>query len=75
MRLTYTHTHLPQLLKVRVATDVVVQIVPVVVVGRDRELGGDCLEGPALRGTAQSVGVQPGTTLQWGPSAPSRWQY
>ena len=59
--------YLPQFLEVGVATDVVVEVVPVVVVRGDGELGGDCLEGPALRHTAESVGAEPGTALQWRP--------
>ena len=45
----------------------VVEVVPVVVVRGGGELGGDRLEGPALRHTAESVGVEPGTAIQWRP--------
>ena len=62
-----THSHLPQLLKVGVAADVVVEVVPVVIVGGDGEVGGDCLEGSALWGTAELIGVEPGLALKRRP--------
>ena len=46
----------------------VVEVVPVVLVRCDREVGGDCLEGPALCGTAELVGVEPRVALQWRPA-------
>jgi len=51
-----THTHLSQLLKVWVTTDVLVQVVPVVVLGGESKLAAGPLE-TFLLGTQQLVGV------------------